>query len=124
MTIRTEQFRVAVTGTAGSATGSRTTGVVNGRILAVHLGYTGQPATTDVSVATTYAPTRNILTISNANTDAWFYPRVVMTNTSGAAITFDGTQPIFGEIPVNDEIVVTVSQGDPGNIVATILYEQ
>ena len=124
MTIRTEQFRVAVTGTAGSATGSRTTGVINGRVLAVHLIYTGQPATTDVSVSTTYAPVRNILTISNANTDTWFYPRVAMTNTSGAAITFDGTQAIVGEIPVNDQITVSVAQGDPGNIVATILYEQ
>lgn len=123
MAIRTQQIRVPVTGTAGNAIGSVQTGVINGRILAVHLGYTAQPATADVTIATSHAPVRTILAVSNANTDAWFAPRIALQTTAGVAITYDSTQPIYGEMPVDDHITVSVAQGDAGSVVATILYE-
>ena len=123
MAIRTQHIRVPVSGTAGSAIGSVQTGVVSGRILAVHLLYTGQPGTTNVTVATAHTPVRTILTVNAANTDAWFMPRIALQTTAAVAITYDGTQPIYGEIPVDDHIVISVTNGSAGNIVATILYE-
>ena len=124
MAIRTEQIRVPVEGSAGSAIGSVQTGVISGRILAIHLLYTGQPGTTNVTIATSHTPVFTILTVNAANTSAWFTPRMALQTTATVAITYDGTQPIYGEIPVDDHIVISVTNGSSGNIVVAILYEK
>lgn len=117
--IRKETVTVTVEGGAGSATGSgKTARPVSGRVLAVHFDYTSQPATTDTTLASQSAPTLTILTVSNANTDAWFFPRQLMDGTNGADLT-----GIYEALPVNDHLVVTVAQGDPGSVIATILWD-
>lgn len=124
MTIRTQQVTLTPAGSAGSATANGQTGVISGEIMAVHLEYTSQPATTDVTIATANAPVNTILTITNAATDGWFYPRHVVHGETGTALT--GTAG--GDrtpVPVDDHIKVTIAQGDPvaNGLVATILYK-
>jgi len=117
--IRKETVTVAVAGSAGSATGSeKTARPVSGRVLAVHLDYTTQPATTDVTVATQNAPTLTVLTVTNGNTDGWRFPRQLMDGTDGADLT-----GIYEALPVADNVVVSVAQGDPGSVVATIVWD-
>ena len=109
---------VTVTGTAGSATGSGTTTVpVYGTLYAVHLDYTDQAATCDVTV-TAGSPAQTLLTVTNANTDAWFYPRVQADTDTGSAIT-----GWYDEAPVCGYVTVSVAQSDAGSVVATLLVD-
>lgn len=117
--IRKYQVTVTTSGSAGSATGSAKTKPISGKVLAVHLDYTSEPATTDVTVATAHAPVATILTITDGNTDGWFYPRALLDDTAGADLT-----AIYDAIPIDDEITVSVAQADnAGTVAATILVE-
>lgn len=117
--IRKETVTVAVTGADGSAAGSgKTVRPVSGLVLAVNLKYTTQPGTVDVTVATQDAPTITPLTVSNANTDKWFFPRQLMGGTNGADLT-----GVYEPIPVADHLVITVAQGNAGSVAATIVWD-
>lgn len=84
-----------------------------GCIKAIYVQYAVTPnAATDVTIATANAPAKTILTLTNVNTSGWYYPREVMQDTAGATVTYDGTNEIYGEIPVSDYITATVAQGD------------
>jgi hypothetical protein len=74
-----------------------------------------------VVIATKTAPIRTVLTLTNANTDGWFYPRVLLADTAGAALT-----AVYDTMPVNDHITVTVAQGDAitNGVVVTILVDE
>ena len=109
---------VTVTGTAGSATGSGATTVpVYGKLYAVHLDYIDQAATCDVTV-TTGSPAQTLLTVTNANTDAWFYPRVQVDSDAGAPIADE-----YDVAPVSGYVTVSVAQSNAGSVVATLLIE-
>lgn len=117
--IRKETVTVTVAGSAGSATGSaKTVRAVEGRVVAVHLDYTTQPATTDVTLATANAPVLTVLTVGDANADGWFFPRQLMDGTNGADLT-----GVYEPLPVADNLTVSVAQGDPGTLAATILWD-
>lgn len=117
--IRKETVTVTVAGTAGSATGSaKSTRAVEGRVLAVHLDYTTQPGTADVTVATQSAPALTILTVNNAATDGWFFPRQLMDGTDGADLT-----GVYEPLLVSDHLLVSVAGGDPGSVAATIMWD-
>jgi hypothetical protein len=120
--IETHKITVTVAGLAGSAAGSaKSRSVVSGRVLAIHLDYTSQPATTDVTIATngTNAPALTMLTRTNSGTDGWFYPRVLLDDTAGADLT-----AVYDAIPVDDHLAVTVAQGDPGSVDVYVLVER
>ena len=120
-------LEITCSGSDGSATGSATTkGTITGKVLAVHLDYSAsQPATTDVVVATAHAPVNTILTVSDNKTDGWYYPRHQMDSEAGAALTYDGTHPVNEPVPVDDQITVSVDQGNDGETVkATIVIEE
>lgn len=123
--IRTYQATVTTAGSNGSASGNaQTTHIASGRIVAVHLDYTNQPSTTDVTITTPNAPVATILTVNNNNTDGWYYPRVQVQGTTGTGLTYNGTQTVNESIPVDDYIKVAVAQGDDaGTVVATFLVE-
>ena len=124
MTIRMYQITLTPAGSAGAATANaQTFEPVNGYLVGVHLNYTSQPATTDVTIATVAVPV-TILTISNANTDAWFYPKHVVHGEAGVALTgTSGGDRTY--IPVADYIKVTIAEGDPvaNGLIATLLVE-
>jgi hypothetical protein len=116
--IHSYKISVATAGAAGSAVGSGTsTRPVNGRLLAVYIDYTSQPATTDVTITSTL-PTQTLLTVTDANTDAWFYPRVLLDSTVGADLT-----AIYDAFPVDGYVSVAVAGGDAGSVDVTLLVE-
>ena len=86
---------------------------LNGYLVAVYVDYEVTPnAATDVTVQTANAPVKTMLTVTNSATDAWHYPREVIDDTAGTAVTFDGTNEIYQMIPVDDHVSFTVAQGD------------
>lgn len=112
------KLTATVTGTAGSATGSAlTTRPIFGRVRAVYVDYVTQPATCDVTISST-GPTQTILTLTNANTDGWFYPRRVVDTTAGAAAA-----GVYETFAVAGPLSVSVAQGDAGSVDVTILVE-
>ena len=119
MGIKYERISVTVTGSAGSATGSGTSRPITGRVLEVHVDYTNQPATADVTIATAGSthPVLPLLTVTNNGTDNWYLPRRAAVDPAGGALT------AYDVMPVADAISVNVAQGDPGSVAVTILYE-
>ncbi len=124
----TKRLRITVSGTtggAGTATANTTsTEVINGRITAIGLQYTGgPPATTDVAIIevgeSNIRPDKPILTVSNASTSGWFHPLAQAVDQTESDITNQGTP-----ITVNGLIKVTVSQANNDDgVIATIEYE-
>lgn len=118
------QVTVPVAGSSGSATGEAVTSrPVSGRLIAVHLDYVSQPATADVTLSTVSAPVQTILTLTDANTDGWFYPRVGVVGPTGAALTYDSSEPVAEPAVVNDYLKVAVAGGNAGSVVATLYIE-
>lgn len=125
MAIRRHQQTFTTTGANGSAGITDYTPPIIGKIQSLYVDYTGQPATTDVTITTTATPAQTIYTKTDSNTDAWVHPRVALTDTGGMAITYDGTRPIYGPIVVADQLKVVVAQGDGGaSVTVTIIYEE
>lgn len=116
--IRTYKITATVTGSNGAATGSgRSTRPVNGMLAAVYLDYTSQPNTCDVTVAME-GPTQTLLAKTNANTDAWFYPRVLLDDTAGADLT------VYEEMPIDGYVTIDVAQGNAGSMDVYLLVEE
>lgn len=116
--ISTYALNITTVGSAGAATGSATTArPVNGRLIAVYVDYTSQPATTDITLSVTHKAiasstlelsyAKTLLTLTNANTDGWFYPRQLLDDTAGADLT-----AIYDSLPVDGYLSVLVAQGD------------
>jgi len=98
----------AAVGADGSAAANAdTTTIIRGRIISVYIKYNGdKPATTDVNLKTkgTNAPTRNILTLTNKNTDGWFEPRTNPHDLLGvtlSALTYDEPVPVCDFLNLN-----------------------
>lgn len=114
--IRSQEIEVTVAGSAGSATGSaKGQGPISGLLKAIYVDYTSQPATCDVTIT---SDGQALLTLTNANTDGWFYPRTQIDDTAGSAISAQ-----YDAIPVDDYINVAVAQGDAGSVTVTVLIE-
>jgi len=105
---------ITTTGSDGSATGSYTTpGPVTGKVLGVHIDYsTAQAATTDVTIATVHAPVTTILTVTDNKTDGWYYPRHQVHDSTGTALTLDGTRIMVEPVAIEDQVTVSVAQAD------------
>lgn len=125
MAIRRATISVTgATGGAGVATATANTSTpIRGFIVAVYLAYLDAPpgATTDVTIAeATLSPAVPILTVTNAATDGWFYPRAVAVSTANAAITNSGER-----IAVSDYLVATIAQANNADgVTVTIVYEE
>ncbi len=88
-----------------------TSGVVKGKILAIVLDYDASSnSNTDVVITAkvgTFAQT--VLTITDANTDAIFYPRIGVEDTTGTALVYSANNDVVPtEFPVDGIITVTV----------------
>lgn len=108
----------SATGGAGVATANATTSIdFDGLLMSVYVRYNDSPpATTDVTVASggtsPNAPALTYLSVSNANTDGWFHPRVLENlNTDGTALTTHAV------MPVADKVTVTIAQANDGDSV-------
>lgn len=125
MAIRRTTVEVTgATGGAGVATANDVTDeIVAGLIRGVYLAYVGSPpaGTTDVTIAEKHnSPAMPVLTVTNAATDAWFYPMAQADNQAGADITNQGAP-----IAVADYLKVTIAQAnDADGVTATIVWEE
>lgn len=106
------------TGGAGTSTSNATSSVrICGEVKGVYVRYNGSPpaGSTDLTVATsgTSHPAVTILTLSNAATDGWHYPRIGVESTAGAAMLYaGGGTAIPGCIPIADFVKVTIAQAN------------
>lgn len=108
-TIRKTTINVTTTGSAGSASGSSSATVGVGELVALHVDYTSQPATTDVTITSPSSPsTRTLLTVSNNATDGYYFPSDLLDDSTGADIT-GAAKPAFVQAGV---LTVAVAQGD------------
>ena len=114
--LKTHKITVTTTGGAGVATGTATSdNPIIGELVGIYLDYVSQPGTCDVTVATAGTPSTTILTVTNGNTDGWFYPRHGVVNASNSAIT-DSNAPFI----IADKITVSIAQGDAASLIAYI----
>ena len=103
----------AAAGSAGSALASANTShVVRGYIVGVYVKYNDSPpATTDVTISTQGTspapPTYNILVLTNNATNGWYYPRMQVHDTAGAALS-----GVYDFIPVHDILTVAIAQAN------------
>lgn len=114
---------ITTVGADGSAAGTATTEYpIAGEIKSVHIDYANQPATTDVTIATTHAPVLTILTVADNNTDGWYHPRHLIQDAAGADVT-----GLYDCVYVNDYVKVTVAQADGAGgdetVTVTLVYE-
>lgn len=120
----------ASSGGAGVSTASKTTDiVVCGEIAGVYLRYNDSPpaGTCDVTLVSAGVnhPAETILSISNAASDGWFYPRVGAQSVAGAAMLYAaGGTAVPAGIPVADKLTLTIAQANDGDSVdAWLLVE-
>lgn len=117
----------AAVGGAGVATANATSSIiVRGKVLAVYLEYLDSPpaGTTDATVATagvSALPAATILTVANSATDAVYYPRVIVHDTTGTGVTYDGTNEIYEPQYIHDKVKVTIAQANAGDSVNAYL---
>ncbi len=108
---------VAVGGNGAATANADSTTPIEGLLLGVYIQYNDSPpATTDVTVKTKgtspYAPSYNLLVVSNANTNGLFMVRGAVVDTAGAAIA--GQHEL---IPIDDIVNVAIAQADAGDSV-------
>lgn len=107
----------AAAGSSGSATANFTTAVpVVGLVHAVYLQYLDSPPnTTDVTVATAGGahPAMTILSVADAATNGWWYPRTATHSTAGAAALYAGSGTAVNDrVAIADLVKVTIAQAN------------
>jgi len=122
------RFKLSVTtvGVAGSATASATTSApINGRLLAVHCDFGATAhANTDTTIATTSSPTTTILTLTDTNTDGWYYPKHAIHGSTGTALVLNSDDdPMVDDYYLDDYIKVTLAESTAVASVFTFLVE-
>lgn len=98
---------VNTTGSAGSATGSTTSGFIRGYLIGAYFDFGACPGTTDTTVSYADPANGNIIVLTNTATDAFHLIRKQCTDIAGAAIT--GVYDLF---PINGTVTVSVAQCD------------
>lgn len=107
------------TGGAGTSTANSTTAIVaSGLVAAIYVKYNDSPpaGTTDVTVTTLgtspSVPALTLLSIANAATDGWFFPRALEhLNSDGSALT------THTYMPLQDKVKVTIAGANDGDSV-------
>ena len=116
--IRTYVIDITTTGTAGSATGSgTTTRPVNGHLEAVKVDFTSQAATADTTIVDGMG--QPILTLTNSNTDAWYYPHPDIHDPTGSVLN-KHTCPFV----TDSYITASIAQSNAGSAQITILVNE
>lgn len=93
---------------SGDATWTTPSAMI-GYVYGIYVKYNDSPpATTDVTISTqgtgSRAPATTLLTLTNANTDGWFYPRVTAHDTAGASVATE-----YLPQSISDQVKITVA---------------
>lgn len=120
MTIEKFEIKVSTTGSSGSASGSGHAAMPIGELVAVHLNFdaTNAPSTMDTTLTAPGNPASlTILTLTDVNTDGWYFPKVQDHNNVGAAVTGSYSKPL-----IHNGLDIAVAQADAGTdtVVATL----
>tara|TARA_Y100000310_G_C20076651_1_gene531881 strand:- start:157 stop:528 length:372 start_codon:yes stop_codon:yes gene_type:complete len=109
MTIEKHEIKVSTTGSAGSATGSTVKALPLCELITVYLNYhASAPGTTDVTIKSPGNPASlTIATVSNNNTDGWYYFKVQDHNNVAAAVTGSYSDP-----PIHGNLQIDLAQAD------------
>lgn len=120
--LKAVQVAVSPVGGAGVSTANVDSSVFDGQIEAIYMDYTTAPATTDVTITDKLSGAA-ILTLTNTNTDGWYFPRILATDKIGGAIA---GLTIAEKFCVSGGINVLVAQGDviANEVKATIFYRR
>ena len=111
MSFETRTLKVSATGGAGVSTGNSQEAVPPSKLYAVYFDFHGSaPSSLDTILAAqgnSDVPAQTILTLTNNNTDGWFYPRRQIENSVGAQVT-GAYEPFF----IPGSLLLSVAQGD------------
>lgn len=106
--MREIRISVSPTGSAGAAAGTGTSELaLYGILRRIAVDYTTEPATTDVTITEISSVNRVIITLTNVNTDGFYYPGVQLTDAAGATIAGAFISPI-----ICGKVQVDVAQAD------------
>jgi hypothetical protein len=98
------------TGTTGTVNASATlTPTYNGKLHSVYLDYGSVTSITNVTLALT-APVVTIFTVSDNNSDGWYWPRETAVTMNGTA--YNSTAGLFS-LPVMNPLRLSVSSSTP-----------
>ncbi len=113
-------------GSAGNAVADQDSPVrIQGMLEGLYVKYNpaypdNPPSTTKVTITTKgangAAPSLTLLTLDGANTDGWFFPRVLIHDTAGVAST-----TLYDRLPIDDVINVAIESADEDNNVDVYL---
>ena len=110
-------FETAVAaGGAGVATGQIITKIsAIGLLLALYIEFVDTPpAGTDILIQTEgldpVAPAQTLLSLTDVNTDGWYYPRLNPHNNAGVEQT-----SVWDYFPIRDQIKAVISQANDGD---------
>lgn len=122
MAIWRETVTITTAGDAGDSSGAaRTRLVASGIVRAVHIDYGAAPGTTDVVIRESSAnPALPVLSVSNGNTDGWWFPVHQAGDADDGADFTDVAAPVV----VADHLLVEVDDANNGNIVAVTIVWQ
>ena len=74
-----------------------------------------------------HAPVITLLTLTDNATDGLWHPRAILHDAAGAAVTYDGTNELYGCFVIDDYVKVTVAQADGSGgdetVQVTLFYE-
>ncbi len=106
----------------GTATATR---AVNGLLYAVQYVDGTLDATADITLSAVNTDSdvdQTFLTITNGANDAWYLPRVPLHDAAGTAVTFDGSNEIYGMAVINGTLKAVVAQGGNAKTGSVIVY--
>ena len=118
------QLSVTAAGTpAGSASGSAYSPPVAGEILKVHIDYTGDTNTMDLTLEDVQdLASEKIVNLANQDTDIALYPRRLLETNDGTDLTYDGTRKVYAPYVVHGRLKLSVAQADAGDIVTATVW--
>lgn len=110
MASKLTQYKITCTTDGSGDCTAYSAGCARGNIKAIRIDFSSTAAaTTDTTISDEYGQT--ILTLTDNNTDAWFYPRKTAVTSANAALTYDGTRGVMVEFSIFGRIKVVQAQG-------------
>ena len=110
MTIEKVKLTIATTGGDGAATGSGILSLPPCELLGLYLDFNASaPNTTDTTITTIGGDEADIaiLTLTNVNTDAWYFPKEQDDDNVGSAITGSYSHPV-----IHNNLLIELAQAD------------
>ena len=118
------QYLSGTTDAAGDATINATVPAY-GRLVAVEWidGDLADGVDAVLSVTSTDSSVDNtLLTLTDANIDAWYYPLAAAHDNAGAGVTFDGANEIYVQQVVNGMLKLVISSGGDTKTGGAVVY--